>query len=163
MTAEQYKKWTGPFVRRERLTRLLLITNQILTWSCYVLFPFLLILEYFSGNQLWARSFWTAGLSFLIVSFFRRIYNRPRPYEELDIIPLIQKDTKGKSFPSRHVFSVFVIAMCWFYYMPFVGIVLMISGCIMAYIRVIGGVHYPVDVIAGAIVGILSGLIGFHI
>ncbi len=163
MTVEQYEKWTKPFVERRRLTKVLLFTNKILTWLCYVLYPLLLLLEYGSGNRLWIRSFLTAGLSFLVVSIFRRIYNRPRPYEELEIIPLIKKNTRGKSFPSRHVFSVFVIAVCWFYYIPFVGILLMVFGCLMAYVRVIGGVHYPLDVVAGAMIGILSGWIGFFI
>ena len=32
-------------------------------------------------------------------------------------------------------------------------------GVLIALIRVIGGVHYPSDVLAGAIIGILAGLI----
>ena len=35
----------------------------------------------------------------------------------------------------------------------------MVVGVLVALIRVIGGVHYPSDVLAGAIIGILAGLI----
>lgn len=33
----------------------------------------------------------------------------------------------------------------------------------MCFMRVIAGVHFPKDVIVGAIIGILSGVIGFYI
>ena len=48
------------------------------------------------------------GISFVAVSIFRKCYNAKRPYEIYDFKPLIPKDTIGKSFPSRHVFSIFV-------------------------------------------------------
>lgn len=161
MTANQYKKWTKPFVEHPRATKVLLFMNKILTILCYILFPLLLIMEWIAQSDFLLRSFLTAGISFVVVTLFRKAFHKPRPYEALDIVPLIQKDKKGQSFPSRHVFSVFVIAMCWFYYIPIVGILLFFVGIIMALIRVIGGVHYPVDVIAGAVIGIVSGIIGF--
>lgn len=160
MTSNQYEKWTKPFVEHPAGTKVLLCMNKILTAICYILFPLLLLLEWMNQRELLLRTVLTAGISFVLVSFFRKLYNKPRPYEALHIVPLIKKDKKGQSFPSRHVFSVFVIAMCWVCYIPLVGMVLLLAGVIMAWIRVIGGVHYPVDVIAGALIGILSGVIG---
>ena len=57
------------------------------------------------------------AVSFLLVSAFRKHYNAKRPYELYGFVPLIKKETKGKSFPSRHVFSIFVIgsSVIWFY------------------------------------------------
>lgn len=161
MTASQYNHWTKPFKEHQGLTKALLLLNKILTYLCYVLYPLLLILQFVTKNNLWIRSLLTAGVSFLVVSLFRGIYNSPRPYEALEISPLINKATKGKSFPSRHVFSVFVIAMCWFFYQPVVGILLLAAGLLMACVRVIGGVHYPIDVVVGAFAGIVSGILGF--
>ncbi|MGN0438852.1 MAG: phosphatase PAP2 family protein [Lachnospiraceae bacterium] len=161
MTTNQYKKWTKPFVEHPRATKVLLFMNKILTILCYILFPLLLIMEWMTQSDLLLRSFLTAGISFVAVTLFRKAFNKTRPYEALDIVPLIKKDKKGQSFPSRHVFSVFVIAMCWLYYIPIVGILLLLVGIIMAWIRVIGGVHYPIDVIAGAMIGMMSGIIGF--
>lgn len=163
MTADQYKKWTRPFVEHPTLTKGLLRMNIILTILCYILFPLLVFLEWIEKSDLWWKTLLTAGISFVLVSLFRKIYNKKRPYEALDITPLIQKDKNGQSFPSRHVFSVFVIAMCWFFYFPVVGILLFLAGMVMAWIRVIGGVHYPVDVISGALIGIISGIIGLFL
>lgn len=144
-------------------TKVLLWMNKILTVLCYILFPLLLLLEWMNQRELLFRTFFTAGISFVLVSVFRKLYNKPRPYEALCIVPLIKKDKKGQSFPSRHVFSVFVIAVCWVCYFPPVGIALLPAGVIMAWIRVIGGVHYPVDVMAGALLGLISGVIGMFL
>ncbi len=103
------------------------------------------------------------AISFILLSFFRKAVNAPRPYELLDIDPIIKKNTKGNSFPSRHVFSVFVIAMSLYYVWPSIGIVLMLIGIIISVIRVIGGVHFPRDVIAGAIMGVGSSIIGWYV
>lgn len=101
------------------------------------------------------------AVAFAAVSVFRRAYNAPRPYEALDIKPLIIKDTHGKSFPSRHAFSMFMIAVSWLAWQPIVGGVLLACGVIMGVIRVLGGVHFPRDVVAGACAAIVAGLIGY--
>ena len=73
----------------------------------------------------------------------------------------INKDKTGESFPSRHTLSAFLITMTGFYvYFP-VGIVLAVMSLIIAITRVVSGVHFTKDVIAGAVIGILSGIIYF--
>ena len=60
--------------------------------------------------------------------------------------------------PSRHVFSMTIIAVSWFVISPIIGSILLICSLIMGMIRVIGGVHYPSDVIVGFISACLWGL-----
>lgn len=102
------------------------------------------------------------GISFVVISVFRYLYCAPRPYEVFDLPPVIPKDTRGKSFPSRHVFSIFIIGMTFFWKMPLAGVLIGAAGIFMAVVRVLGGVHFPKDVIAGAALGILAGLVGFY-
>lgn len=99
------------------------------------------------------------GITFLAVTVFRSCFHARRPYEIYDFKPLIAKDTKEKSFPSRHVFSIFVIGstLAWFY--PAVGILICLMGCVLAAIRVLVGVHFPKDVIAGALIGMVCGAV----
>ena len=73
------------------------------------------------------------------------------------------KDAPGKSFPSRHVFSIFVIAVTVFWVWPLPGILVGIAGAILSWCRVAGGVHFPRDVIAGALIGIGCGVIGYYV
>ena len=39
----------------------------------------------------------------------------------------------------------------------------MFAGIILAIVRVLGGVHFPRDVVVGAMIGILFGMIGFRL
>lgn len=103
------------------------------------------------------------AVSFLLVSFFRGRYDAVRPYEKYGFVPLVPKDTQGKSFPSRHVFSIFVIATvtCYIWLLP--GILLLLLGMILALLRVVMGVHFPKDVLAGALIGVFSGCVGMGV
>ena len=103
------------------------------------------------------------ALCFLAVTIFRKVVNKKRPYEKLPIQSLIKKEKKGQSFPSRHVFSIFLIATLWFYFWKPIGIFLLIAGIFLAIVRVIGGVHFISDVYAGAFLGIIAGWISNYI
>ena len=102
-----------------------------------------------------------AAVPFVIVTLVRRLINAPRPYE---IYPFYKKKPKGKggrSFPSRHVFSAFVIAVLGYTVCPVpVVIALMLPGVLLAVSRVLLGIHFIRDVLAGALIGIASGVIG---
>ena len=163
MKKETYKKITDFLGDNTYCVNILKIANRVLTLLVYCLYPvFLLSLVYQQDVRLW-RVFFVPGISFILVSIFRKKFNAARPYEALDLVPLLDKDTKGKSFPSRHVFSVFVIAMSFYYIYPLPGIGLMFAGFLLAIVRVITGVHFARDVIGGALIGVLSGLIGFYL
>ncbi len=161
MDADSYRRWTAPLRSRGDAVHIVAVANNVLTSAYYLMYPVLLAYLALTGASRLVACIVVPAASFFLVSAFRRIYNAPRPYEVLDIEPLIIKDTKGKSFPSRHVFSTFVIAVCWFAASALVGVVLLVLGTAMAVVRVVGGVHFPRDVIAGATIGIVCGLLVF--
>lgn len=163
MTKETYEKITRPLRGNPHRVRFLRSANKLLTIFVYCAYPALLLFVAVQKDMRFWRVLLTPAVSFLLVTIFRKLINAPRPYEALDIVPLIKKDTKGKSFPSRHIFSVFVIAMVFFYISLPLGILFTAIGLFLAVARVIGGVHFPKDVIAGAIIGILSGIIGIYL
>ena len=43
--------------------------------------------------------------------------------------------------PSRHIFSITIIAMCWLYIYQPVGIILLVMTLVLAVLRVVMGVH----------------------
>jgi len=103
------------------------------------------------GNYLLLyRSILVPGVSFALVSYFRKTLSAPRPYEVYDFVPALKKDTKGRSFPSRHVFSIFMVAYSFIPVFPPLTIILSVLGLALDTIRVIGGVHFIKDVVAGS-------------
>lgn len=160
MTRQQYEALSAPF-REEGRKRILLGANRGVTWLCYAAYPVLLIALALFRDE---RFFWALGVpavSFGALSLVRSKLNFPRPYEMLEIQPLIPKDTRGKSMPSRHVFSIFVIAMTFLWVLPWAGVVLLILGALLGLVRVVGGVHFPRDVLVGAACGVGCGLAGY--
>lgn len=158
MTKETYLKLTKPVRENKKKARLLSLVNGVLTSFVFVLYPVFLLLLYAERHPLLPRAILIPGISFAAVSVFRAVVNVSRPYEKFNLPPALGKDTKGKSFPSRHVFSIYIIAMTVLYVYPDAGLLLGILGLVLAVIRVVGGVHEPRDVIAGALFGIFCGL-----
>lgn len=159
MTKEFYEKISAPFRKSPRGARILNDLNVFLTGITFLAYPELLIVLLIRGDRRLIPAALVPGTAFALVTLLRRAVNAPRPYEALDIAPLIQRDSKGKSFPSRHIFSIFVIAMTFLNILPALGVFFLLCGTVLAAIRVIGGVHFPRDVIAGALAGILAGTV----
>ena len=78
-------------------------------------------------------------------------------------MPLYKKSTKGCSFPSRHTFSAFIIGYTILMFNPYLAISVFVAGVIMAICRVLCGIHFIKDVLAGAVSAIACGIIGFII
>lgn len=103
------------------------------------------------------------GVPFVAVSLMRVFINAPRPYELLEFYEKKPKGKAGRSFPSRHVFSVFVIAAVLLISDPPLAATLMLAGVALAFLRVALGIHFVRDVVAGALIGIVSGGIGLAV
>lgn len=163
MNANEYKRWSAPLREHPRAKNFILAANKALTYLGYAIYPLLLVILAAEGDSFFGRALAVPACCFVAVSVLRKLVNRARPYETLDIDPVIHKDTHGKSFPSRHAFSMAMIAMTWLYWCALVGIALLALSLAMAIVRVMGGVHYPSDVCAGVLIAALCGIIGFWI
>ncbi|WP_286784021.1 phosphatase PAP2 family protein [Streptococcus sp. UBA4344] len=159
--AEFYNKLTKAFQDKPAAIRSLQVINSLSTKVMYLAYPLLLIYLFFKQPSRLISFILIPGLSFVLVSLGRHLLNAPRPYETWHITPLIPKNTKGHSFPSRHVFSATIISMAALRLNLALGIFFLILSLLIAFCRVLGGVHYPRDVIAGYLIGIICGLFLF--
>ena len=116
---------------------------------------------------------WTVGcaylfftcMPFIMVSLMRAVINSPRPYE-LYAMPEKFKSSgrkEGRSFPSRHVFSAFVIGVMSLTVSPMLGCLLLFLGVCLGACRILLGIHFVKDVLAGAFIGAFSGTVGILI
>ena len=156
-----YQNISHPF--RPYVAQLNLI-NRLITGFNYLLFPCLLL--WLTLGQGWYQLVLTVAImggGFVLLSLGRSLYNRPRPYETWEIEPLIAKDSPGKSLPSRHVFSATAIASLALSLNLYLGLVMLLLAAVLALLRVLGGVHYPSDVVLGYVLGLLVGSLLFVI
>lgn len=100
---------------------------------------------------------------FLAVTVMRKFINAPRPYTLYNITPIIHKDKAYESFPSRHTFSITIIAMAIFYYSVPLGVVMLVFAVVLGITRVVAGVHFAKDVIAAWIIAVVWGIVGLWI
>lgn len=156
-----YDKLAQPFEKDDKKKQWLLTANRMITKAFYIVYPVLLIILVLMRDVRAVRVLLVPLITFAAVTLFRKVCNARRPYEVWDTPPLIPKDTKGNSFPSRHVFSVYIIAMAVGYVCRPAAVVLMIIGVFLAAVRVIARVHFVKDVVAGAVIAVVLGWIGF--
>ncbi len=154
------KKMLIKVYNSRRLTLILKTTSHISVFAIAAAF-FALLVYNFSQDYLSALKLLLAtGIPFVIVSIFRRVINAPRPYELYDFYERKPKEKRGLSFPSRHVFSAFIIATVSASVSIYLSVGLFLVGFALAASRVLLGIHFIRDVVAGALVGVIAGVVG---
>lgn len=86
------------------------------------------------------------------------IIARPRPFMDHPGVPLLIPPPNGFSCPSNHASSSFSVATMLLFYHKKAGIASLILASLIAFSRVFLFVHYPSDVLAGALLGILCSV-----
>ena len=160
---EWYDHMAGKIENKSFLLSLLRFFNRFMTAVMPIVYLTLLATTYLQeglGKKIWVYLFVPAS-GFVILSFFRKKINAPRPYEEWTIKPLLDRDSPGQSMPSRHVFSATIISMACFHASLSVGVILLVLSALLGLVRVLGGVHYPKDVVVGYICALVWGVLFF--
>ncbi|WP_454383136.1 phosphatase PAP2 family protein [Streptococcus sp. Marseille-Q7156] len=164
---KNYQEWYGHIVGKIKnkpfLLSLLRAFNRFMTVVMPMIYLTMLATTYLQqglGKQVLIYVFVPAS-GFVILSLLRKKINAPRPYEEWDIKPLLDRDSPGQSMPSRHVFSATIISMACLHASLSVGVILLVLSALLGLVRVLGGVHFPKDVVAGYICALVWGVLFF--
>ena len=164
---KNYQEWydhiAGNIENRPFLLSLLRTFNRFMTVVMPMIYLTLLATTYLQqefGKQVLMYVF-VPATGFVILSFLRKKINSPRPYEVWEIVPLLDRDSSGQSMPSRHVFSATIISMACLHASLTMGMICLTLSAFLGLVRVLGGVHYPKDVVVGYICGLVWGVIFF--
>ena len=164
---KNYQEWydhiAGNIENKPFLLSLLRTFNRFMTVVMPMIYVTLLATTYLQqglGKQVLIYVFIPAS-GFVILSFLRKKINTPRPYEEWAIKPLLDRDSPGQSMPSRHVFSATIISMACLHASLTMGMICLTLSAFLGLVRVLGGVHFPKDVVVGYICGLVWGVIFF--
>jgi undecaprenyl-diphosphatase len=95
-----------------------------------------------------------AGLSLLVATVVARLVGRPRPFVAdprgiHDFLP----HARDPGFPSDHATAAFAIAVVLLAVLGRRALPVLVAAIALAVSRVLVGVHYPSDVVAGALLG----------
>jgi undecaprenyl-diphosphatase len=89
----------------------------------------------------------------------KEFFARPRPCDVLTDVITPLGCTGTYSFPSNHALNNFAVATYFSFLFPQFRGVLFIAATLIAISRVYLGLHYPSDIIGGAIIGMIFGYI----
>ena len=92
----------------------------------------------------------------VIVEIVRLFWSRSRPFVENNINVLLTHSPTS-SFPSGHAAFYFALATAVYFYNKKSGLLFFLAAILISFSRVFVGVHWPSDILAGAVVGIFSG------
>ena len=102
-------------------------------------------------------------LTSIILGILKLSYISPRPYLTLSNIRLVVRDNGLNSFPSGHIAIsmtiISVIIMKIKKHKPLLIILSLIYMVILTFSLLYSGVHYPIDLAVGAVVGIISAVV----
>jgi len=133
----------------------------------FVLFLFL-IKNFKKYYLMVSNAFLAAFFSrFVIAEILHWLYFRPRPFVENQVNLLFDYDPTKPSFPSGHAVFYFAIATVVFLYFKKnypqrkfcwgISLGFFLASFLIALARVFSGIHWPSDILVGAIIGVLSG------
>ncbi|GAB3049448.1 phosphatase PAP2 family protein [Acinetobacter apis] len=107
-----------------------------------------------------------ASASFLTTLLYKALKHkttRPRPYQVHQVIILGERPLDHFSFPSGHTLHAVISTIVFGYIQPALLLIMLPFTVLVAISRMVLGLHYPTDVLVGALLGTLLsfGVIGF--
>lgn len=106
----------------------------------------------------WSKEVFTIGIAvgipWAITIALKAIFRAPRPFVTFSQVHPLVTETPFTSFPSGHATVFFALAIVIWLFHRKLGNFFFLCATIIALSRVISGVHYPIDILAGASIGI---------
>ncbi|WP_348624742.1 phosphatase PAP2 family protein [Paenibacillus peoriae] len=93
------------------------------------------------------------GVSHIPVAIVKKLYPRIRPYLALPGTNTFRNSLSDHSFPSGHTTAIFSATVPFMLQSPMLTLLLLPVATIVGFSRIYLGLHYPTDVLAGAVIG----------
>lgn len=159
-----YERVRPFFVTHPYYLSLLKWTNRLVTLLMPLLYFYVLWAAYLKASKTWIVLAYllVPAIGFIVLSVIRKRMNWPRPYELGTFPPLLNREGKGSSMPSRHVFSAAIISTVAWGVHPLLSVLGLSLALLLSGVRVLAGVHFVRDVVVGFLSAILWGFFWFY-
>jgi undecaprenyl-diphosphatase len=98
------------------------------------------------------------ALSMVLLYAFNSLFFRPRPFTSHGVSMLFYHNTDS-AFPSNAATLTFTLAFATLLFRRRTGVVMVGLACLVGLCRVAAGVHYPADIVGGAVLGLGCALL----
>ncbi|WP_261844586.1 phosphatase PAP2 family protein [Aliamphritea ceti] len=130
----------------------------------YLLFGLILFwLEPVDGSEFFQASLLTFSIEVPLYLLLKQLIKRNRPCDHLNGVTPAIKPADQFSFPSGHAAAAFAFASMLSLYYPSLSETALIIAGLIGLSRVLLGVHYPTDILAGAVLGTGSAALGYNL
>ncbi len=157
--------WIQEVIRQDWLNPIVIAITKLGDYGLFWLFSILIFFLIKKERKTAVYALISCVLTYLIICILlKQLVDRPRPYESYSFIHILVSPEKDASFPSGHSSIAFSVAMIYYYCLSNhkLGIVFVVVAFLIALSRLYVGVHYPSDVLVGALCGTLIALLVKH-
>lgn len=108
--------------------------------------------------------FLTLIVTFILLKLAGLLNFDHRPFMDHHLTQLV-KHASGKSFPSDHTTVTAGIAFALLFMTKFkkIGLLVLLAAFVIGFARIFVGIHYPLDILGGLVVGLLGGIVAYGI
>lgn len=129
----------------------------------WILAAYLIVLSFFSPRRqrifLLSRAAAAMALAFVANTALAWLFWRYRPFVTFDFKPLLQPLLFDQSFPSSHAAAAFALAGSIWFHDKKKALLALLLAALISIGRVLAGVHYLSDILAGGFIGLSASWI----
>lgn len=122
-----------------------------------------IVLGFDQATQFFSASLHAFAAELFAYKLLKNRFKRQRPFESMEGIHCLYVPPDKFSFPSGHTAAAFLFYFNISFYYPALAPWFLLWAILIALSRVVLGLHYPSDLIAGLLLGKISSLTGLYL
>ena len=163
---ETLLSWIAQHIRVDWLDPLVVVYTSLGNGGLGFLVLALIFLVYAKTRRCGATALTGMALGLLVTNLtIKPLVTRPRPWVVMDGFVTLTTSSDLHSFPSGHTTAAFAFGVALFLTLPqkWARVAALIAATLMGLSRLYVGVHFPTDVLAGAVIGTVCGILANQI
>lgn len=160
---EQALQWIADSLRTPILDKIMVLYTSLGNGGWIFILLGVALLFFKSTRKAGASSLTAMVLGLLVTNLtLKPLVSRLRPWVVMDGFVTLVTSSDMNSFPSGHTCAAFAfgVALCAALPQKWAKAAALIAAALMGFSRLYVGVHFPTDVLVGAVVGTVCGLVG---